>query len=51
MKKTILNLGKPLNQNEQQKINGGRFDCIAYIDGAYICIQFGRICNQQKCWV
>jgi len=51
MKNSILNLGKTLNKKEQQTINGGRFDCIEYIDGAYVCTSFGRTCNQQKCWI
>ncbi len=43
MKKSILNLGKPLNKKEQQTINGGTYYCsngsqalVACINGEFV---------------
>ncbi len=51
MKKSILNLGKSLNKKEQQTINGGRLDCIGYINGYRTCIDFGLQCAQFECQI
>ena len=49
MKNSILNLGKTLNKKEQQTINGGKVDCIGYVSGNKVCIDFGLKCAQIQC--